>query len=55
MNVETIVFSVATISVVSGIHIGIRRLSEICFGLGTEGGCAILFTYSRLLCGGQVL
>ena len=31
----TIIFiSVATLSVISGIKIGIRRLSEICFGLG---------------------
>ena len=27
-------FSVATLSVVSGLKIGIRRLSEICFVLG---------------------
>ena len=45
--------AIATISVVSGVGVGVRRLSEICFGVGMFLLMAIFFledTWWDILC-----
>ena len=47
-DIQTIIIwcitAVATVSVISGIKVGIRRLSEICFGIGR-----ILFSNKQIV------